>query len=152
MTTDSLNMSIDDTDTSSSDALKLELESVKAELAALKAKTDPLLNLFKRNSKGSTFTYSPELKTMGVSLLTENESAPSITRFFKALSVAFPVLLDHPSEKTSIPTPRYFANLRSLIPALNKTQIRQVVEKSTALTVCVDSSPIMGKNDILGQG
>jgi len=112
----------------------------------------PLSKMFQPVDKqGNKFRYTDELTTCSVKMIADGESGGSVRRFFGCLIETFPACFPDANAET-LPTAKWFCDLRYTVPTLNKWMIEQFVTDSKDLFLSVDGTPDLTGADCLGIG
>ena len=80
-------------------------------------------------------TYSNKMRAMAISLLAQGESASSVHRVLKTMTVITPELLESTDGVVGIPSPQTLSLWRDTIPGLNDVQSKLFIEGSDRFVI-----------------
>lgn len=121
-----------------------ELDRLRAENVILRKNCNAMQEVFvkkrvktprSRNSGGSVLTYSNKMRALAISLLAQGESAASVHRVLKTMTIITPELLESTDGVVGIPCPQTLSLWRDTIPGLNDVQTRLFIEGSDKFTI-----------------
>ena len=121
-----------------------EVDRLRAENSILRKNLNAVQELFvkkrvktprSRNSGGSVLTYSNKMRAMAISLLAQGESAASVHRVLKTMTVITPELLESTDGVVGIPCPQTLSLWRDTIPGLNDVQTKLFIENSDRFVI-----------------
>ena len=121
-----------------------ELTRLRAENLILRQQVEAMQEVFvkkrvrtpkSRNSGGSVLTYSNKMRALAISLLAEGESAASVHKVLKTMTVITPELLESSEGVVGIPCQQTLSLWRNSLPGLNDVQTELFIESSQKLVL-----------------
>ena len=121
-----------------------EVDRLRAENVILRKNCNAMQEVFvkkrvktprSRNSGGSVLTYSNKMRALAISLLAQGESAASVHRVLKTMTIITPELLESTDGVVGIPCPQTLSLWRDTIPGLNDVQTRLFIESSDKFVI-----------------
>lgn len=107
-----------------------------------------ILNIFLKEKSGGHKTFTFDLDVLILSMLSEGDSAVSITRNLEILACHYEELLNRNNEERSTPSLTYITRMRSSLETLNEIQIREFIQKAESLILATDGSPSLNARNI----